>query len=145
MQSLNTSSPAPSLWNRTFAYLQRLGQALMLPVSVLPAAGLMVALGRVLTGSNADTASTVHRLGSVFYSSGLSVFENLSLIFAVGVALGFTSMAGVSGLAAVTGFFAFTTVLKSFSDILHLESAISTRRHLRRCTRLVPLQSFQRN
>jgi glucose-specific phosphotransferase system IIA component len=98
----------------------------MLPVSVLPAAGLMVALGRVLTGFNADDASIVHRLGSVFYSSGLSVFENLALIFAVGVALGFTSMAGVSGLAAVTGFFAFTTVLKSFSDILHLESAINT-------------------
>lgn len=98
----------------------------MLPVSVLPAAGLMVALGRILTGSNKDVASFGHELGSVFYSAGLSVFENLALIFAIGVALGFTSMAGVSGLAAVTGFFAFSTVLKAFGDILHLESAINT-------------------
>jgi glucose-specific phosphotransferase system IIA component len=118
--------PAQSLWNRSFAYLQRLGQALMLPVSVLPAAGLMVALGRILTGLKTDDSSFTHHLGTVFYSAGLSVFEQLALIFAVGVALGFTSMAGVSGLAAVTGFFAFTTVLKAFGDILHLETPINT-------------------
>jgi glucose-specific phosphotransferase system IIA component len=117
---------APSLWNRTFAYLQRLGQALMLPVSVLPAAGLMVALGRLLTDFSKDEATFSHHLGKVLYSAGLSVFEQLALIFAVGVALGFTSLAGVAGLAAVTGFFAFTTVLKAFGDILHLESAINT-------------------
>ena len=98
----------------------------MLPVSVLPAAGLMVALGRVFTSLNQDETSLTHHLGTVIYTAGLSVFEQLALIFAVGVALGFTGLAGVSGLAAVTGFFAFTTVLKAFGEILHLQTAINT-------------------
>jgi glucose-specific phosphotransferase system IIA component len=128
MPNMNASGSAstPTLWNRTFAYLQRLGQALMLPVSVLPAAGLMVALGRIFSSLYKDETSLGNHLGSVLYSAGLSVFEQLALIFAVGVALGFTGGAGVSGLAAVTGFFAFTQVLKAFGDILHLESAINT-------------------
>ncbi len=98
----------------------------MLPVSVLPAAGLMVALGRVFTDFTKDETSMGHHIGKVLYTAGLSVFEQLALIFAIGVSLGFTGMAGISGLAAVTGFFAFSTVLKAFGDILHLESAINT-------------------
>jgi glucose-specific phosphotransferase system IIA component len=114
------------IWNRTFAQLQRLGQALMLPVSVLPAAGLMVAGGRLFTDFNQDQNSIGYQFGKVLYSSGLSVFEQLSLIFAVGVALGFTGTAGTAGLAAVTGYFAFSTVLKTFGDLLHLQSGINT-------------------
>jgi len=115
-----------NLWNRSFSTLQRLGQALMVPVSVLPAAGLMVALGRILTDFTKNDSSLSYHLGKVLYSSGMSVFEQLSLIFAIGVAIAFTGGAGVSGLAAVTGFFAFTTVLKTFGDILHLSTAINT-------------------
>jgi glucose-specific phosphotransferase system IIA component len=112
--------------NRAFSLLQRLGQALMVPVSVLPAAGLMLALGRILfDGENRDPHSLTYRLGKVLYASGLSVFEQLSLIFAIGVALGFTGNAGISGLAAVTGYFAFATVLKTFSEILELPNAIN--------------------
>ena len=121
-----TKSNQSTLWNQMFASLQRLGQALMLPVSVLPAAGLVVALGRVLTDFNKDENSFSYHLGKVLFASGLSVFEQLALIFAVGVAIGFTSGAGVAGLAAVTGYFAFTTVLKTFGDILHLTSPINT-------------------
>lgn len=98
----------------------------MLPVSVLPAAGLMVALGRLLTDFNPNETTWATHLGKVLYASGLSVFEQLSLIFAVGVAIGFTGAAGISGLAAVTGYFAFTTVLKTFSDILKLADPINT-------------------
>lgn len=112
--------------NRAFAVLQRLGQALMVPVSVLPAAGLMVAFGRLLTDFNKNETAISYQIGKVFYSSGLSVFEQLSLIFAIGVAIAFTNGAAIAGLAAVTGFFAFTTVLKTFGDILHLSSAINT-------------------
>lgn len=123
---MQSSSGSQSLWNKTFASLQRLGQALMLPVSVLPAAGLVVALGRVLTDFNKDESALSYQFGKVLFSAGLSVFEQLALIFAVGVAIGFTSGAGVAALAAVTGFFAFSTVIKTFGDILHLSSAINT-------------------
>jgi len=116
-----------NLWNRVFSSLQRLGQALMVPVSVLPAAGLMLALGRLLSDPkfNSHQDSTTAKLGKVLFSSGLSVFEQLSLIFAIGVALGFTGSAGISGLAAVTGYFAFATVLKTFGEILNLPNAIN--------------------
>lgn len=114
------------LTTSSFATLQRLGQALTLPIAVLPAAGLMVALGRVLTDFTTNEKSFSYQLGKVLYSSGLSVFEQLSLIFAVGVALGFTNTAGISGLAAVTGFFAFSTVLKTVGDTLHLATPINT-------------------
>ncbi len=113
-------------WNKIFARLQRLGQALMVPVSVLPAAGLMVAAGRLLTDFTKQEDSFSFHLGKVLYSSGLVVFEQLALIFAIGVALGFTNYAGIAGLAAVTGYFAFTSVLKTFGDILHLQTAINT-------------------
>jgi glucose-specific phosphotransferase system IIA component len=115
-----------ALGTRVFSSLQQLGQALMVPVSVLPAAGLLLAFGRILfDGNEKDPHSISYRLGKVLYASGLSVFEQLSLIFAIGVALGFTGNAGVSGLAAVTGYFAFATVLKTFSEILELPSAIN--------------------
>ncbi len=99
----------------------------MVPVSVLPAAGLMLALGRLLSDPkfNPDQNSITAKLGKVLFSSGLSVFEQLSLIFAIGVALGFTGSAGISGLAAVTGYFAFATVLKTFGEILNLPNAIN--------------------
>ncbi len=99
----------------------------MVPVSVLPAAGLMLALGRLLSDPkfNSRQDSTTAKLGKVLFSSGLSVFEQLSLIFAIGVALGFTGSAGISGLAAVTGYFAFATVLKTFGEILNLPNAIN--------------------
>ena len=110
--------------NSSFATLQRLGQALTLPVAVLPAAGLMVALGRMFTDFTKTDSGFFYQFGKILYASGLSVFEQLSLIFAVGVALGFTNTAGISGLAAVTGYFAFASVLKTVGDALHLPSAI---------------------
>ena len=120
------TSPFKSFTSSLFSTLQRLGQSLTLPVAVLPAAGLMVALGRVLTDFTHNDKSFTYQLGKVLFASGLSVFEQLSLIFAVGVALGFTNTAGIAALGAVTGYFAFATVLKTVGDILHLTSAINT-------------------
>jgi glucose-specific phosphotransferase system IIA component len=110
----------------TFSTFQRLGQSLTLPIAVLPAAGLMVALGRVFTDFTKNESSFTYQLGKVLYASGLSVFEQLSLIFAVGVALGFTSTAGIAGLGAVTGYFAFTSVLKTVGEVMHLPTPINT-------------------
>ena len=105
--------------------MQRLGQALMVPVSVLPAAGLLLALGRMLYENNEHPESLTYKLGKLFYSSGISVFEQLSLIFAIGVAIAFTEGAAIAGLATVTGYFAFSTVLKTSADLLHLGTEIN--------------------
>lgn len=105
--------------------LQKLGQSLMIPVSVLPAAGLVVAAGRGLQAVGAPE-SLIFQLGQIFYAGGLAVFEQLPVIFAVGVAIGFSRGAGVAGLAAVAGYFTLTSLLRVITEIRGLELAMNT-------------------
>ena len=78
-----------------FGILQKLGKSLMLPVSVLPAAGILLGVGA------ADFAVLPTVLSNIMEAAGGAVFGNLPIIFAIGVALGFTKNDGVSGLAAI--------------------------------------------
>jgi glucose-specific phosphotransferase system IIA component len=118
------------IWNSTFGLLQRLGQALMVPVSILPAAGLMVALGRLCTDLSSNAASEKHSavyfVGKVLYGSGIVIFEQLALVFSVGVAIGFTGGSGIAGLAAVAGFFSFQSVIQVYTQYTGLTPAINT-------------------
>ncbi|MCM2678544.1 PTS glucose transporter subunit IIBC [Echinimonas agarilytica] len=84
--------------NGIFAALQKIGKSLMLPVSVLPVAGLLLGIGA------ADFGWMPSILSSVMEASGGAIFGNLALIFAIGVALGFTDNDGVSALAATVGY-----------------------------------------
>ncbi len=79
---------------KIFAVLQKIGKSLMLPVSVLPAAGLLLRFGQpdLLNIAYMATAGDV-------------IFGNLPMIFAVGVAIGFSGGEGVAALAAVVGQF----------------------------------------
>ena len=107
-----------------FAVLQKVGQSLMIPVSVLPAAGIMVAIGRMLMSSWPEGLG--HTVGNILFSGGLAIFEQLPLVFAVGVAIGFTGGAGVAGLAAVVGYFGLMNVIKALGAARHIEPAINT-------------------
>lgn len=112
-----------------FAILQKVGKSLMLPVSVLPAAGLMVALSRIIEQlAGAETLANSPVLDvfvKVLFSGGLIVFENLPLIFAVGVAIGFTAGEAVSGLAAVVGYVVLIKVLDIMSAAQNLADPIN--------------------
>lgn len=114
-----------SIFNKAFTVLQKVGQSLMIPVSVLPAAGLLVALGRILK-DNFEAASLIHKIGEVFFSGGLAIFEQLPVIFAMGVAIGFTAGAGAAALAAGAGYFTLLNVLKVISGFSPNELAINT-------------------
>ena len=81
-----------------FANLQKVGQALMLPVSVLPIAGILLGVGAAEFGVLPDVVS------HLMEQAGGAVFSNIEVIFAIGVALGFTENDGVAGLAAVVGY-----------------------------------------
>jgi PTS system glucose-specific IIC component len=81
-----------------FAVLQKIGKALMLPVSVLPVAGLLLGIG------SAHFAILPPTLSNVMAQSGGAIFGALPLIFAIGVALGLTDNDGVAALAATVGF-----------------------------------------
>lgn len=96
----------------------------MVPVSVLPAAGLLVAFGRLLQEQN--SSPLISGIGSVAFSGGIAIFEQLPALFAVGVAIGFTSGAAVSGLAAVAGYYTLVNVLKSVSTLQGLTLTINT-------------------
>jgi glucose-specific phosphotransferase system IIA component len=107
-----------------FAILQKLGQSLMIPVSVLPAAGLLVALGRLLQGY--DQVAAVKVIGDICYGGGIAIFEQLPTLFAVGVAIGFSGGAAVTGLAAVAGYFTLINVLKAITVARALPLPLNT-------------------
>jgi len=113
----------------TFALLQKVGKSLMLPVSVLPAAGLMVALSRIIEQLAGEQILANNMILDAFvqilFSGGLVVFENLPLIFAVGVAIGFTAGEAVSGLASLVGYVVLTKVLEVVSNVQNLEDPIN--------------------
>lgn len=113
------------LFDKTFSTLQKVGQSLMIPVSVLPAAGLLVALGRIMK-DNFSHVFIFKSLGEIFFSGGLAIFEQLPVIFAMGVAVGFSQGAGVAALSAGVGYFTLMNVLKVMSGFNPNELAINT-------------------
>ncbi|MCK5820024.1 MAG: PTS glucose transporter subunit IIBC [Psychromonas sp.] len=81
-----------------FSELQKVGKSLMLPVSVLPIAGILLGVGSAKFSFIPLIAS------ELLEKSGGAVFDNIALIFAIGVALGFTKNDGVAGLSAIVGY-----------------------------------------
>jgi PTS system glucose-specific IIC component len=88
-----------SLGKTAFGWLQKIGKSLMLPVSVLPVAGILLGVGSAEFAREMAPA-----VANVMAQAGGAVFGNLPLIFAIGVALGLTGNDGVASLAAVVGF-----------------------------------------
>src|ERR1700738_3234890 len=101
-----------------FAQLQRLGKSLMLPIAVLPAAGILLRLGQD------DLLGRIHApvIGSfskAMSAAGDALFSNLPLLFAVGVAIGFARKAdGSTALAAVVGYLVVQAVFKTMSPVV---------------------------
>ncbi|UXH42654.1 glucose-specific PTS transporter subunit IIBC [Rossellomorea vietnamensis] len=98
------------MFKKAFGVLQKVGKALMLPVAILPAAGLLLAFGNALQNPTLlDIApflnnGGVETVASVMEQAGGIIFGNLALLFAVGVAIGLAGGEGVAGLAAIVGF-----------------------------------------
>lgn len=89
---------AKSIFSSAFGILQKTGKALMLPVAVLPIAGLLLGVGAAGFSWIPTDISLIMR------QSGDAVFANMALIFAVAVALGFTNNDGVAAVAATVGY-----------------------------------------
>ncbi len=109
------------MWKKSFALLQQMGKALMLPVSVLPVAGLLLGLGSArLIELQKIAAGTINQaafwwlpewLATIMKNSGDAIFGALPLIFAVAVAIAFTANDGASAIAATVGFMVFIASL----------------------------------
>ncbi len=102
-----------------FNFSQKLGKSLMLPVSILPTAGILLGVGGGLLAAigqgvlKVDSALVLGLL-RIMQDAGSPIFGLLPLIFAIGVALGFTKNDGVSALAAVIG---YTVLLGSMGAV----------------------------
>ena len=88
------------------SFFVKLGKSLMLPIAVLPIAGLLLRLGQP------------DLLNIAFMSAaGQAVFNNLSIIFALGVAVGFAKEShGAAAISAFVGYIVLTATLKEFDE-----------------------------
>ncbi|MBY0445031.1 MAG: PTS transporter subunit EIIC, partial [Burkholderiales bacterium] len=86
------------MFKNAFVFLQKIGKSLMLPVSVLPVAGLLLGFG----ASNFSFLPEV--VSHLMAAGGGAIFGNLALIFTIGIALGLTENDGVAAIAAVVGY-----------------------------------------
>lgn len=118
------------MFKKSFGQLQRIGQSLMLPVAILPAAGLLLAIGTSMKSPNVVALlpflqnSAFAALASMMQSAGGIIFENLALIFALGVAVGLSGGAGAAALAASVGYLVMNVTMSVMGGI-SLDSVIS--------------------
>lgn len=107
--------------NGIFSVLQKIGRAFMLPIAVLPMAGILLGVGGAFTsGPLIETynltflapGTLANQFLVLCFQAGLFVFVNLPLLFAVGVAIGMANNnKETAALSAVLGFLLFHTVI----------------------------------
>ncbi|MDU4435005.1 MAG: N-acetylglucosamine-specific PTS transporter subunit IIBC [Pluralibacter gergoviae] len=83
-------------------YLQKVGRALMVPVATLPAAAILMGVGYWIDPNGWGNTSA---LAAFFIKSGSAIIDNMSVLFAIGVAYGMSK--DKDGAAALTGFVGF--------------------------------------
>lgn len=110
--------------DKIFGVLQRVGRSFMLPIAILPIAGLLLGIGSSFTNettiatyglSNILSEGTLlHALLVIMNNVGSAVFDNLPLLFAVGVAIGMAKKEKeVSALSSVIAFFVMNTAINA--------------------------------
>ncbi len=124
-----TSSATQS---KSFGVLQRVGRAFMLPIALLPIAGLLLGLGASLT--NTTMLETYNLLGilgpgtvaysvfTVLSNVGTVIFNNLPIIFAMGIALGLAD--AEKGTATLSAAIAFFVMHQTINSLLVLSGSL---------------------
>lgn len=103
-----------------FGKAQQFGKSFMLPIAILPAAGLLLGIGGALSNPNTINAYPIldqfllQAIFTIMSSAGDIVFANLPVIFAVGVAIGMArSDKGTAGLAALIGYLVMNATINA--------------------------------
>lgn len=112
--------------------LQKLGRTFMLPIALLPAAGLMLGIGATFSGNALvelyglenilGEGTVLNGFFSILADAGDAIFANLPLLFAIAVGLGMARAAKeVAALSAAVGYFlmyaAMTSTIENFGNI----------------------------
>ncbi len=114
--------------NKIFGVLQRVGRSFMLPIALLPVAGLFLGIGGSFTNETMLTSyhlidvmgpgTVIYSILTIMMSAGEIVFANLPIIFAMGVAIGMARQEkAVAALAGVIGYFIMHTVIGALITI----------------------------
>lgn len=102
-------------------YAQKIGQALMVPVAVLPAAAVLMGIGYWL---DPDGWGANSQLAAFLIKSGGAIIDNMGLLFAVGVAFGLSKdKHGSAALSGLVGYYVVTTLLSpgSVAQLQHID------------------------
>lgn len=104
-----------------FAVLQKIGRSFMLPIAILPMAGILLGVGGAFTSpvlietynlTFLKSGTALNYILILFFNSGNFVFANLPLLFAVGIAIGMADKSKeTAALSSVVGFLLFHTVI----------------------------------
>lgn len=94
-------------------FIAKLSRGLMLPIAMLPIAGLFLGIGSAIV-NNANGNEAMQMVGNVLKIPGNAVFANLPILFCVAVAITFTGDAGTAGLSAVIGWVIFCALQSAF-------------------------------
>src|SRR3982750_3483603 len=107
----------PNLKN-AFSLLQKIGKCMMLPVSVLPVAGILLGVG------SANFSWLHPSISQVMVASGNAIFTMLPLLFAIGVAIGLTENDGVAALAGTVGYAVFLAAMGVCAKLRGIETKL---------------------
>lgn len=120
--------------SKIFGVLQRVGRSFMLPIALLPVAGLLLGIGSSFT--NATTLET-YRLDGIIYEGGIlytildimaktgsAVFDNLALLFAIGVAIGMAKKE--KEVAALSGAIAYLIMNTAISALINANGGVES-------------------
>ena len=123
--------------DKIFGVLQRVGRSFMLPIAILPVAGLLLGLGGSFTNETMINAyglsgilgegTILNALLQVFNQAGDIVFANLPIIFAIGVAIGMAKKEKeVAALSAAIAFFIMHASISAMINIRGLAETLPT-------------------
>src|SRR5215213_3523079 len=104
-------------FKNAFSLLQKVGKSMMLPVSVLPVAGILLGVG------SANFSWLPASVSEVMAASGNAIFASLPLLFAIGVAIGLTDNDGVAALAGVVGYVVYLATLGVCAKLRGIETS----------------------
>ena len=105
-----------SSFKNAFSLLQKIGKCMMLPVSVLPVAGILLGVG------SANFSWLPDAVSQIMAAAGSAVFGNLPLLFAIGVAIGLTENDGVAALAGTVGYVVFLAAMGVCAKLRGIET-----------------------
>ncbi|MBO1514071.1 PTS transporter subunit EIIC [Metabacillus bambusae] len=112
------------MFNQMFSKFQKFGKAIMLPIAVLPAAGLLLGIGGAFSNPNTIAMYPfldlvwLQAIFTIMSSAGQVIFSNLPIIFAIGIAVGLAKTdKGVAGLAALLSYLVMNATLNAVLKI----------------------------